>query len=496
MALRKVPIQIKGQSQLIADLLPGMLHLSPSSDQTLLGQLTSQLRSLITSGRLTPGQRLLSSRHLAQSLNVSRNTVSSAIEQLAAEGYLSSSPGRRPVVTAGLSLVVSTRQPITKDPRTYRHRVSPWARSLHHANWPPVYKGRPRPFQPGLADEREFPHDVWGRCLRRAAGSALLRGDRSHNHPALQEALLQHLAEHRGITAEPSQIIIVPSAQAGIALIAKVMVDAGDLAWVESPGYGGAFVALQGAGAVVAGVPIDNLGIAVGGRKDPPRLIFVTPSHQYPTGRLMPVGRRLELLRYANSVGASIIEDDYDGEFHYEARPVSALQGLASSTRIFYLGTFSKSMFADIRIGYIVVPEGLVETFELAQRHMGLLAVVTIQDALAEFILAGAYLAHVRRMTRLYKGRRDRMLQALASEAGDQLTIDVPAGGMQLLARCRTLLNDHQLSALLLNAGVVARPLSSLFFHKSKEQGLFLGFAAWNEKEIDHAARILGRIVR
>jgi GntR family transcriptional regulator/MocR family aminotransferase len=288
----------------------------------------------------------------------------------------------------------------------------------------------------------------------------------------------------------------VPSAQAGIALIAKVMVDAGDLAWVESPGYGGAFVALQAAGAVVAGVPIDNLGIAVGGRKDPPRLIFVTPSHQYPTGRLMPVGRRLELLRYADSVGASIIEDDYDGEFHYEARPVSALQGLASSTRIFYLGTFSKSMFADIRIGYIVVPEGLVETFELAQRHMGLLAVVTIQDALAEFILAGAYLAHVRRMTRLYKGRRDRMLQALASEAGDQLTIDVPAGGMQLLARCRTLLNDHQLSALLLNAGVVARPLSSLFFHKSKEQGLFLGFAAWNEKEIDHAARILGRIVR
>ncbi|MBN9537224.1 MAG: aminotransferase class I/II-fold pyridoxal phosphate-dependent enzyme [Alphaproteobacteria bacterium] len=148
-----------------------------------------------------------------------------------------------------------------------------------------------------------------------------------------------------------------------------------------------------------------------------------------------------------------------------------------------------------IRIGYIVVPKDLVETFELAQRHMGLLAVVTIQDALAEFILSGAYLAHVRRMTRLYKGRRDRMLQALESEAGGRLTNDVPAGGMQLLARCRALSNDHQLSALLLDAGVVARPLSSLFFHKSKEQGLFLGFAAWNEKEIDRAARILGRIV-
>jgi GntR family transcriptional regulator/MocR family aminotransferase len=495
MALRKVPIQIKGQSQLIANLLPGMLHLSSGTDQTLVDQLANQLRSLITSGRLVPGQRLLSSRHLAQSLSVSRNTVCSAIEQLAAEGYLGTSAGRRPVVTAGLSLVASTLQPTKNGQRACRRRESLWARGLHDASWPPIYNGRPRPFQPGLADEREFPHDVWGRCLRRAAGSAPLRGDRSHNHPALQAALLQHLAEHRGVKARPSQIIVVPSAQAGLALIAKVMIDEGDLVWVESPGYGGAFVAMKAAGAVVAGVPIDNFGIAVGSRKDVPRLIVVTPSHQYPTGRLMPVGRRLELLRYADTAGASIIEDDYDGEFHYEARPVSAVQGLASSTRVFYLGTFSKSMFADIRLGYIVVPEGFVETFELAQRHMGLLAVVTIQDALAEFISAGAYLAHVRKMTRLYKGRRDRMLQALASEAGGRLTVEVPAGGMQLLARSRALSNDRQLSALLHDAGVVARPLSSMFFHKSKERGLFLGFAAWNDKEIDRAARTLGRIV-
>jgi GntR family transcriptional regulator / MocR family aminotransferase len=481
----------------MVDLLVGMLHVSPSSDETLLRQLINQLRSLIMGGRLTSGQRLPSSRDLAQSLNVSRNTVTFAIEQLTAEGYLSTSPGRRPVVTAGLSLA-RTSQQTNNDRRNHLHRVSPWARNLQRASWPPIYKGRPRPFQPGLADEREFPHDIWGRCLRRAAGSTPLRGDQSHNHPKLQEALLRHLAEHRGIKAKPSQIVIVPSAQAGIALIAKVMIDAGDLAWIESPGYGGAFVALQAAGAVVAGIPIDDLGIAIGDREDAPcpRLIFVTPSHQYPTGRLMSVSRRLELLRYADAVAASIIEDDYDGEFHYEARPVSALQGLAASTRIFYLGTFSKSMFADIRIGYIFVPEALIETFELAQRHVGLLAAVTMQDALAEFIGSGAYLAHIRRMNRLYKGRRDRMLQALASEAGDRLTIDVPAGGMQLLARCRGSSNDHQLSVRLLEAGVVVRPLSSLLFHKSKEQGLFLGFAAWNEKEIDRAARTLGRIVR
>jgi GntR family transcriptional regulator/MocR family aminotransferase len=243
-------------------------------------------------------------------------------------------------------------------------------------------------------------------------------------------------------------------------------------------------------------MPVDDCGMPVSGREHAPRLIFVTPSHQYPTGRLMPIGRRLELLRYAESVGACVIEDDYDGEFHYEARPVAALQGLAPADRIFYLGTFSKSMFADIRIGYVVVPEAVISTVELAQRHMGLLVAATVQDAMAEFIAAGTYLAHVRRMTRLYKGRRDRMQHALISEAGDRLTIEVPAGGMQLVARCRASSNDRELAARLLDAGVVSRALSGLFFHKTRERGLFLGFAAWNENEIDQAARTLGRIVR
>ena len=210
----------------------------------------------------------------------------------------------------------------------------------------------------------------------------------------------------------------------------------------------------------------------------------------------MPIGRRLELLRFAEATGACVIEDDYDGEFHYEARPVAALQGLATSPRVFYLGTFSKATYADIRFGYVVVPEALIDVFEIAQRHMGMLTSITMQDALAEFISAGGYLGHIRRMTRLYKGRRDRMLQALAAEAGDRLAVEVPAGGMQLLARCSAPANDQQLSARLLEAGVVSRPLSSMLYHRANEHGLFLGFAAWNEKEIDQAARILGRIVR
>ena len=176
------------------------------------------------------------------------------------------------------------------------------------------------------------------------------------------------------------------------------------------------------------------------------------------------------------------------------ARPVAALQGLAAAPRVFYLGTFSKATYADIRFGYVVVPEALIDVFERAQRHMGMLTSVVMQEALAEFIGAGAYLGHIRRMTRLYKARRDRMLQALAAEAGNRLSAEAPTGGMQLLARCAPSTGDQELAARLLEAGVVSRPLSTMLYHRTSEQGLFLGFAAWNEKEIDRAARILGRI--
>lgn len=478
------------------DLLPGMLHLSRDGGETLTRQLTDQLRGLITKGRLAPGQRLPSSRQLAQSLNVSRNTASFAIEQLAAEGYVTLSAGRRPVVAEGLSLDRHKLSSRSSRSAGARISLSAWASSLQRSTWPPIHKERPRPFQPGLADEREFPHDEWSRCLRRAARNAPLRRDRPINHPPLQEALLRHLEVHRGIKAVARQILFVPTAQAGLALVANALLEPGDHAWVESPGYGGANVAFQAAGAVVSAIPLDTQGMTIAARKETPRLIFVTPSHQYPTGRLMPIGRRLELLRFAETAGACIIEDDYDGEFHYEARPVAALQGLAPSPRVFYLGTFSKATYADIRVGYVVVPEALVDVFELAQRQMGILTSITIQDALAEFISSGAYLGHIRRMTRLYKGRRDRMLQALASEAGNRLAVETPAGGMQLLARCSPQTNDQQLAARLLEAGVVSRALTRMLYHKTAERGLFLGFAAWNDKEIDQAARILGRILR
>jgi GntR family transcriptional regulator/MocR family aminotransferase len=478
------------------DLLAGLFDLSRPHDEPLARRLAEHLRSLIADGRLRPGQRLPSSRTMARSLDISRNTVSFVIEQLAAEGYLSVTRGRRPLVVEGASLL-SVQQTGGDDHRgSSAFRPSRWARHLARSHWPPVYPDRAQAFQPGLADEREFPHDMWSRCLRRAAAHALRQKNRALNDPRLQEALLKHIAETRGVRARPEQIIILPTAQSGIALIGKVMIDAGDVAWVESPGYGGAFAALRAANAEVVGAPIDADGLKIAHHRKAPRIIFVTPSHQYPTGRLMPVSRRLELLQFASRTGGTIVEDDYDGEFHYEGRPIAAFAGLAPYDRTIYLGTFSKAMFADIRVGYVIVPEAMAPTFVLAQRHLGLLVSVALQIALADFIAAGSYRSHIRRMTRIYRRRRDRLVEALAARAKDRLLVDVPAGGMQLLARCSGSIDDVKLSRDLRQAGVVTRPLSEMLHHKSRDRGLFLGFAAWNDDEIDAGARIIGRNLR
>src|SRR5436305_3584859 len=384
----------------ISQTLVGLIDLDRGHSAPLTRQLYEQLRSAIADGRLQRGYRLPSSRVLAGHLDVSRNTVSSAIEQLAAEGYLEVARGRRPSIAAGLLAppFVDTSQGRTS--AAVRPQLSAWARRVRQSTWPFRHEGVIRPFAPGQADGRAFPHDVWARCLRRAARNARPRSSGDHNRPTLQQALARYLIEQRGVRMEPRQIIVTPSARAAIELIARVTLEAGDIAWLESPGYGGARVAIEAAGARVTGVSLDRSGLALAGRKDRPKLIFVTPSHQYPTGNLMPIDRRLELLRFSKSTGAVLIEDDYDSEFHYDGRPVASLQGLDRGGRVFYVGTFSKVMLADIRVGYTVVPQSLIETFEIAQRHTGQLVSTTLQDALSEFMDDGAYAAHIRRMTR------------------------------------------------------------------------------------------------
>jgi GntR family transcriptional regulator/MocR family aminotransferase len=469
-------------------------ELTPAAGKTLTRQLYERLHGMILSGALPPGVRLPSSRALAHHLKISRNTVSSVIDQLAMEGYLDISQGRRPAIAASATTaLIFGAQRRSRLPAKLHQ--SAWAMRLRSSDWPFANEGAPRPFAPGLADARAFPHDVWARCLRRAARQARST-TAALNRPSLQTALLRHLIERRGVKADTRQVLIAPSAQAAIELIARVLLDAGDIAWLESPGYGGARVALEAAGALVRGVGLDHSGLAFKARRDRPRLIFVTPSHQYPTGHLMPIHRRQELLAFAGKVGAAIVEDDYDSEFHYDGKPVAALQGLDDSGRVFYVGTFSKSMSADIRVGYAIVPDGLVDLFQTAQRHSGQIVSTPLQEALAEFINDGHLSAHIRKMTRIYRGRRDRLVRKLGKSAGHIPTIAPPAGGMQLLIQLDARHDDIDVARRLAKEGLVARPLSRHFTGEISGQGLFLGFAAWTDAEIDAGAEIINRTLR
>ena len=478
------------------DVLSGLvdIELSPKRSETLTRQLANELRQAILKGALLPGRRLPSSRELARQLKVSRNTISSVVDQLAMEGYLDVAQGRRPVVAAQRPKLARGRSIPT--PATLAPRTSHWAKHLQRSDWPFSDKVPPRPFQTGIGDAREFPHDLWARCLRRAARSAAMRGTLFINSPALQSALLRHLVVHRGVRAQAQQLMIMPSAQAAIELVARVVLDAGDLAWMESPGYGGARAAFEAAGGRVAGISLDRAGLSIESGSGRPRLIFVTPSHQYPTGRLMSINRRRQLLAFAKSVGALIIEDDYDSEFHYDGRPVAALQGLDEAGRVFYVGTFSKSTFADIRLGYALVPEPYVDIFRKAQRHSGQIGAAPLQDALAEFIDDGHFAAHIRKMTRIYRERRDHLVQALSAAAGDWLKIAPPSGGMQLVATLGRQIDDHEVAARMIGNGVSLRPLSPHFVGRIRDRGLFLGFAAWNAREIEKGAEIIGAVLR
>lgn len=472
-------------------MIAALIDLKRADDEGLVAQLTSQLRRLIATGRIGKGRALPSSRRLASDLGVSRNTVTYAFEQLAAEGYLEASHGRRPVATVDSGERIEGAGAVASGVRFVKPQLSPWASKLRQTDWPMSYQAPFKPLRPGHGDAREFPNEVWARCLRRSALRAAKRELGPVNRTRLREALAHYLASSRGVRATADQIMILPSAQAALSLIAAVLITPADEVWVEDPGYPGAAAAFRASGARVTGMALDEQGMQRMPRLAAPRLIFMTPSHQHPTGRLMSLARRTEFLGLSRPGKTWIVEDDYDGEFHYDSRPVPALQGIDAHGRVFYLGTFSKAMTSDIRLGYLVVPPALVSTLEIAQRHIGLIASSHIQEALADFIADGHFLAHQRRMRRLYHARRDHLVEGLQRHLVEVLSVEVPAGGIQLVARLKRGRADQAAVKRLVEAGVETRALSSLALGRPRDHGLLLGFAAWRESEISAAVRTM-----
>lgn len=442
--------------------------------------LTQAMRLAILSGRLPGGTRLPSTRVLAKETAMGRSTWVEVIEQLAMEGYLQTRQGASTRVA-----LIETRQ---------RDRaVPPAADTVHSTRWrlddPPAPVGL-KAFRTGLPDLGSFPSEEWATLVGRRCRQPISH-DLSYVHPlglpALREALLAHLRQARGVQAEPHQILVVPSAQAAFSILAQAAVSPSDAAWVEDPGYPGMHSVLRSRGAMVIPQPVDSAGLCVRHEGSvAPKLIYTTPSHQYPTGVTMPLPRRLELLEYAARVGALVIEDDYDSEYQYHGRPLASLQGLDTQGCVAYVGTFSKTLAPGLRMAYVVVPQRWLPLVETIAMVSGYAVPAHFQLAMADFIAGGGFHRHLRRVTTEAGTRIQRLANTLRRAQDPRLSIPTPQGGLQLCIGWKGATPDTTLSQRLLDSGVVAVALSS-FFHGPPRQGWVLGVGLVPSQEIEPA---------
>ena len=485
------------------------MYVRRSRSEPVTTQLYRGLRDAILSGALAPDSRVPSTRDLAASEGVARNTALRVYEKLLSEGYLVQRRGAGTFVAPELPRVTRLHTPSATPPappappRLSRRgqRLVP----LAPTSWAPVTPAVAVDFRYGPTALDDFPRQVWRRLLSRAArevtGPHLDYGAPA-GLPDLREAVCEYLTQNRAVSCRPEQVIIVHGSQQALALTGEVLLDPGDRVLVEDPGYPGATFSFWAAGATVIPGAVGPEGLdvrAIGHGMKRVRLAYVTPSHQFPTGVIMTLARRLALLEWATSTGAWIFEDDYDSEFRYGVRPVESLQGLDRHARVIYAGTFSKVLFPSLRLGYLVVPESLVDPFRAAKALADTGTGGLEQRALARFIRDGHFDRHLRR-TRVGNGqRREALVTALGEHLGDQVEVLGANAGLHLMVRLRDvpLAREPELIAAAERAGVrVYSP--ALFYQAPRERPeaeLLLGYAALSlvqiRRGIDRLADVL-----
>jgi GntR family transcriptional regulator/MocR family aminotransferase len=468
-------------------------------------QIYDEIRGLILSGRLGPGARLPSTRALAVELEVSRNTVAAAFDQLMAEGYIEGRIGAgthvapdlpEEAMTGAMPAGTASATSGPQGPAGDLSRRGTMLASVGFAR----RRGSPA-FTPGLPDMTEFPFDIWARLMarswRRPPASLLMHGDPAGYAP-LRRAIAGYLATARGVRCDADQVIVVAGAQQAIGLAAHVLADEGDEAVVEDPGYPGVRGALLAAGLRLVHAPVDGEGLMVAEaarRATRPRLICVAPSHQYPLGVTLSLARRLQLLDWASREEAWIVEDDYDSEYRYLGRPLAALQGMDRAGRVVYVGSFSKVLFPSLRVGYLVAPAHLIDAFLKARRALDDHPSSVAQPALTAFIEEGHFAAHIRRMRKLYAGRQAALVEQAGQILPDLLTLEAAPAGMHLVARLlpglTRRLSDIDAAAAIAAQGITASPLSATYVREAPMQGLLLGYAATPADEMaDKLARM------
>jgi GntR family transcriptional regulator/MocR family aminotransferase len=462
-----------------------LVRLDPRARESLQAQLCASLRRAIRDGVLRPGTRLPSSRALAADLRISRTTAVLAFDQLAAEGVVETRTGAGTFVTGTVPAV--REQPVPRDVPVPHPPLSRRGAAL--ATTPRAstkVEGPPPPFRLGTPALDRVPLPAWTRLAVRRLRS-LTMGQLDYGDPGgwmpLRQAIAEHARRVRGAACTPEQVIVVSGAQHGLELVCRVLLDPGDAAWLEEPGYTGARAALVGAGARIASIPVTGEGIDVeAGRRRAPkaRLAYVTPSHQFPLGVAMSLPRRLELLSWARRARAWIVEDDYDSGFHYGSRPIPCLQGLDPDGRVIYVGSFSKSLFPAMRLGYVIVPADLAPAFVGAHRASDIHTPLLEQAVLADFMADGSFERHLRRMRGEYRRRLAVLTEAAARHGKGLLTLRPVTTGLHAVADLHVDVDDDAVCREARARGVEVMPLSFYAFDRRRKppRGLVLGFAA------------------
>jgi GntR family transcriptional regulator/MocR family aminotransferase len=482
------------------------VKLDPSSKAPLHRQIYGALREVILEGRVRAGMRLPSTRALAAELGVSRTTVVIAFDQLMSEGYITGRGGSGTFVADSIPddlLRVRARSRSTaRQPHSAR-TISRRGSLLASAQSSFLNdEGGARAFKLGLPAIDAFPFDVWSklssRVWRRPPPDLAGYGNAAGYNP-LREAIANYLSTSRGVRCETEQVIIVSGSQQGLDLAARVLLDPGDSAWIEDPGYRGAHGALLGSGARLAPVPVDDQGLDVAAGEalcSGAKLAYVTPSHQYPLGVTMSLGRRLALLAWASRSGSWILEDDYDSEYRYSGRPLTALQGLDTEGRVIYVGTFSKVLLPALRLGYLVVPTDLIDAFIAAHSHSAYNSPPIEQAILAGFISDGHFARHVRRMRALYQERQAILIEAAERELYGLLEVNTAEAGMHLIGWLPNNVSDQSISRHAASVGVDVLPLSFYCIEAKQRPGLLLGYTGIQAAEVIRGAKKLAAALR
>lgn len=475
-------------------------HIDRNGAEPMFRQVHRLLRSAVLQGQVGAGTRLPSSRMLAAELGIARNTVIDVFEQLAAEGCVRTVPGGGTFVAdlAGDTVQVVGRSVTERSPKLAAVRLSTRGRQLLAAAG--VSQRQWGAFMPGVPDVSEFPAHVWARLFNRHWKKSIAPERMSYapggGLTALKVVLADHLRIARSVHCEPEQVIITSGSHQSIDLTLRLLTDPKDRVWVEDPCYWGLRSILLSLGMEVLPIPVDQDGLVWDKRIAPPKVVLVTPSHQYPLGMVMSMARRQALLEYCHAHQAWIIEDDYDSEFRYGTRPLACLQSLDDVGRVIYVGSFSKTLFPGLRIGYVVVPRALAPAFSGGSAALYREGQLQQQAMLADFIAEGHLSSHIRRMRTLYGQRRQLLLEEIRAAFGDSLRISGDNAGLHLALLLPDRSDDVAIAEASLRAGVAVRSLSRYSANTSRApRGLLLGYACVKPEGIAPAFGVLKRVL-